>query len=312
MFTDCYFDFVYSWIVFQHIPSKEVVLTYLREAQRVLKPGGILACQLRGVSAIEAELRTGPETWTGCWFAAEEVVQFASAQKFPLVSISGTETQYTFTVFRKARTVQWETPLHEAVLKSVTAAASGERSIPARGREAAVSLWIEGFPEDGDLADFPVLFGGQLQTGCYLSPVSESGGCQLNATLPKGVRPGILPVQLTYRGSPIGDAYQVTVLPAPPWHPRILRVTDRLNLLARNRIENDGIKVMIEDVENPADVSFHVGSRQAGFVLVDCEDPITSTYHFGFPVPHGTRKGATKLTVRVGRRELDPIEIEIL
>src|SRR5271157_3640930 len=36
------FDFVYSYAVFQHIPSKDVVFQYLREARRVLKTGGIL------------------------------------------------------------------------------------------------------------------------------------------------------------------------------------------------------------------------------------------------------------------------------
>ncbi|HEV3196316.1 MAG TPA: class I SAM-dependent methyltransferase [Bryobacteraceae bacterium] len=312
MFNDCYFDFIYSWVVFQHIPSKEIVLSYLREAQRVLKPGGILACQLRGVSPIEPELRRGSETWTGCWFAAEEIVRFASAQAFPLVSISGIETQYTFTVFRRAEGPRLETPLQRAVVKGVTASSGGERSIPARGRNAAVSLWIDGFPKDGNLAEFPVLFGDKLQTGCFLSPVSESGGCQLNAALPKSMGLGIVPVRLTYRGAPIGDAHEIMVKPAPPWQPKILRVTDRLNLLSRNRIENDGIKVMIEDVEDVEHVAFRVGSRRAGFVLVDCEDPITSTYNFGFPVPHGTRKGANRLIVRVGHRELDPVEIEIL
>ena len=40
MFPDEKFDFVYSYAVFQHIPSREVVFKYLREARRVLKPGG--------------------------------------------------------------------------------------------------------------------------------------------------------------------------------------------------------------------------------------------------------------------------------
>ena len=73
----------------------------LLELQRVLKPGGILVCQLRGVSPVATELRPGLETWTGCWFSAQEIVEFAAAQQFPLVSITGIGTQYTMTVFRK-------------------------------------------------------------------------------------------------------------------------------------------------------------------------------------------------------------------
>jgi len=312
MFDDGYFDFVYSFTVFQHIPSKEVVLNYIREAQRVLKPGGILVCQLRGVSPVVTELKPGFETWTGCWFSAEEIVTFASAQRFPLVAISGIETQYTMTVFRKGLGDRAETLPERIILKSVTAATNGERRIPTRGREAAVSLWIDGFPKDGDLAEFPVLFGDKLQTGCYVSPVSESGGCQLNATLPNDVEPGTVPVRLSYRGTPIGDACEIEVVPAPARNPKIGLVTDRINLLARNRIENDGIKVTIEDVERVEDVWFEVGGRRAQFVLVDCADPITSTYIFGFPVPSGTKKGANRLNVGVGPRQLEAIEIAIV
>jgi SAM-dependent methyltransferase len=57
MFADNSFDFVYSYIVFQHIPNRDVVLNYLSEARRVLKPGGILRCQLRGVLSVS--LRDG-------------------------------------------------------------------------------------------------------------------------------------------------------------------------------------------------------------------------------------------------------------
>ena len=36
-FADDSFDFVYSYAVFQHIPSRDVVFQYLREIRRVLK-----------------------------------------------------------------------------------------------------------------------------------------------------------------------------------------------------------------------------------------------------------------------------------
>jgi hypothetical protein len=310
LFPDASFDLVYSWIVFQHIPGKDIVLSYLREAQRVLKPGGVLACQLRGSSPVATEMQPGMETWTGCWFGAEEIHAFSATRKFPLVAISGAGTQYMVTVFRKPAG-QEQRPPEGIVLKDVTAASSGERRVPARGREAAVSLWIDCFPEGGGLTEFPVLFGDVLQTGCYLSPVSESGGCQLNATLPNGLRPGRVAVRLTHHGAPVGQAHEIEVLPAPPRDPRILRVMDRINQLSERRIENDGMKVSIEDVDDPAQVSFTVGGRRADFVIMDCEDPITSTYIFGFPVPHGTRKGSHRLTTRVGARELPAVEIEI-
>src|SRR6185369_9619243 len=49
MFPTEKFDFVYSYAVFQHVPSADVVWSYLREARRVVKPGGVLRLQLNGL-----------------------------------------------------------------------------------------------------------------------------------------------------------------------------------------------------------------------------------------------------------------------
>jgi hypothetical protein len=91
----------------------------------------------------------------------------------------------------------------------------------------------------------------------------------------------------------------------------VVRVTDRVNLLAVNRIENGGIKVTIQDLEDPSAVSFEVSGRKPGFVLMECENPITSTYVLSLPVPEGTRKGANRLRIKLAGRELAAVEIAI-
>jgi len=45
---DATVDFCFSFIVFQHIPSKRVIRSYFREMARVLKPGGLAKVQVRG------------------------------------------------------------------------------------------------------------------------------------------------------------------------------------------------------------------------------------------------------------------------
>jgi len=45
-FQDNYFDFVYSYGVFQHIPEKQIVYNYFREIHRVLKKEGLFKTQL--------------------------------------------------------------------------------------------------------------------------------------------------------------------------------------------------------------------------------------------------------------------------
>lgn len=41
-----YFDFIYSYAVFQHIPERQLVAGYFKEIHRLLKPGGLFKIQL--------------------------------------------------------------------------------------------------------------------------------------------------------------------------------------------------------------------------------------------------------------------------
>jgi len=119
-------------------------------------------------------------------------------------------------------------------------------------------------------------------------------------------------VRLSYRGAPITVAHEVEVVTAPPRNPQLVLVTDRVNLLARNRSEHDGFQVSIFDVEDPASVSIALGGEPAESMVVVCEDPIGSTYTFGFPVPPEFPKGSSTLTMRVGDRELEAVAVEIV
>ena len=47
-FADQSFDFVYSFALFPYIPSRELVLAFLREIRRVLRPGGLARLQFNG------------------------------------------------------------------------------------------------------------------------------------------------------------------------------------------------------------------------------------------------------------------------
>ena len=91
-------DFVYSHIVFQHVPSKEAIGRYFDEAARVLRSGGILRFQVDGRA--EDRLRR-PTTWEGAHFRADEVRSALSARGFDVVDQSGEGTQYLWTTSRR-------------------------------------------------------------------------------------------------------------------------------------------------------------------------------------------------------------------
>src|SRR5262249_43861777 len=63
-------DFVYSFIVFEHIPTKRAVARYLREAERVLKGQGIFRFQVDGRPRPP---ESAPDTWVGVWYEPEEL-----------------------------------------------------------------------------------------------------------------------------------------------------------------------------------------------------------------------------------------------
>src|SRR6266849_10114949 len=71
---DRVFDFAFSTIVFQHIPSYAVIESYVREVYRVLRPGALFKFQVQG----DATLTTAPDdTWLGVPFSDEAAVEMA-------------------------------------------------------------------------------------------------------------------------------------------------------------------------------------------------------------------------------------------
>lgn len=304
IFPGDHFDFVYSYVVFQHIPSREIVLNYLRETQRVLKPGGILRCQMRGSAPDPAELRPDAETWTGCFFTAGEIFEFARARRFPLVALSGIDTQHMWTTFRKGRD---HASTAGMVLRGVT-----EQQVPARGAGAAVSLWADGMPDDISLADCAVCFDNREQTGCYVSPVSETGACQLNAVVPRGLSPGAYQVTLKVRGALAEGAHTITIVDSPAEPPQIVSLTDGVNLASAWRLETPAVRVTIRNVPNPDELSFSVSGRPVSGVWHECDDSVTETHIFYFRLePSQLHPGRRVLGVSMAGKEVAAAGFEI-
>ncbi|MBZ5581693.1 MAG: class I SAM-dependent methyltransferase [Acidobacteriia bacterium] len=305
-----YFDFAYSYTVFQHIPDPEIVWNYLREARRVLRPGGVLCCQLRGAPPLRSETEREASTWTGCYFSGEQMATFARDNELHLVSLTGLDTQYMWTTWLKP--ANHRPPRPAMALKAVTAANSGETRVPARGRDAVVALWIDGLPAGAHLGNLEVSFGGARTRGCYLSPVSVTGACQMNVRLPGNTPPGAVAVQLCDEGiAAVPAPCSIEVLPPPPRDPKVLSVSDGVNIASCFRIEMGGAKVTIEDVERPEEVSFTVAGRPAEFLQFERKDPVASIYEFAFHLSHKTRLGIQPLVVEVSGRRLPPLQVEI-
>lgn len=108
---DLPFDFAFSFIVFQHIPSHQIVENYVREVHRLLRPGGLFKFQVMGGGATPPRARlpfyrrsSQPDpnnTWEGAPFSEEAVLEMAKRCGFECRHRIGAEDQYFWLWFFK-------------------------------------------------------------------------------------------------------------------------------------------------------------------------------------------------------------------
>lgn len=94
---ELHFDFAFSTIVFQHIPSREVIESYVREAGRLLTPGRLFKFQVQGYDVAGAK----DDTWLGIHYTDEEAVEMAGRCGFEPRYRHGAGEQYFWLWFFK-------------------------------------------------------------------------------------------------------------------------------------------------------------------------------------------------------------------
>ena len=292
MFESNAFDFVYSYAVFQHIPSRAVVLDYLKEMGRVLNPGGILCCQLRGAPpAPSAEHE--PATWTGCVILWDDVAGFLQRSRLQIVAVSGIATQHMMVTIRKPDP-SCDHPSHllKPALNAVAPSAGGP-GVPQSGPGAAISLWLQNLPLDSSLLDFDIAIGGRQGFPCYLGPPNADWGYQLNALLPEGIETGPASVETSFRGSRL-QPFTVQILPASLDPSNIVSITDGVNI-GSETIRSGHIKVVVDHVADPNALRFLVDGLDARVAEFVCVDRVTSRYEFSIDLPANIRPGKREL-----------------
>ncbi|MCS7042460.1 MAG: class I SAM-dependent methyltransferase [Bryobacteraceae bacterium] len=85
------YDFAFSSIVFQHIPSREIIENYVREVHRLLRPGALFKFQVQGNPQVESD---PDDTWLGVPFTVEQAEAMAARCGFELRYHHGAGQQY--------------------------------------------------------------------------------------------------------------------------------------------------------------------------------------------------------------------------
>ncbi|HYL38456.1 MAG TPA: class I SAM-dependent methyltransferase [Bryobacteraceae bacterium] len=79
-FAPATFDFAYCVSVFHHIPRRQIIERYLREVNRILRPGCLFKFEVQGYPDIE---RSGADdTWLGASFTERQAVEMAVRSGF--------------------------------------------------------------------------------------------------------------------------------------------------------------------------------------------------------------------------------------
>jgi hypothetical protein len=244
--------------------------------------------------------------------SADDIRAFTHENDFQLLSLEGVDTQYMWTAWRK----RFSPPptshhLPPAAVRRVTHAYSFEPVAPNRERHAAISIWMENLPEECDLNNLEVDIDGAPAEPFFIGwPIAE-GVRQVNVWLPKGVRTGLLPVELRMNGARLCAPGTVRVIPAGPQVPRIVSITDGVNLVQKNASSSGILKVQLEEVGAPESLTASVGDKPVERLEIKCIDPRAPRHEVNLRLPEGLAPGHHQLLIRVGRWRL-PAQIDVL
>ncbi|WP_425352747.1 class I SAM-dependent methyltransferase [Agrobacterium bohemicum] len=90
-------DFAFSFIVYQHFPTKEAILHSFRQVARSLKPGGVFKVQVRGIA------NPDPKHWAwGPHFTKEDGLALANSAGLKVIELRGEGSQYFWMLLEKS------------------------------------------------------------------------------------------------------------------------------------------------------------------------------------------------------------------
>jgi len=326
---DDYFDVVFSAYVFQHVPDKEVIVSNIRDAWRVTRPGGLLKLHTNGVEAAEYE-SLEKDTWAGATFSENEIRALARDLGAQLVSIYGAGTGYCWMTLRKRATtsgMRARQPRIEFYARSDNPAI---KLIPTGGDNAWLSLVVTRL--DRELADansLTVEINGQPVSPRYVGRVRPHFEEELRrglgfpldlltyieASIPAGIASGIAKVKIKLPGGEVSPPFEVQLETARPPVPIIFTVRNAhdhgTDIHARGPKSRMLISVVgLDETANCDNVRVKIGDRVLSPIFVGFVTDIAD-YRVDVQLPDDIKPGQTTLSVRFGNLESAEVRLEI-
>jgi hypothetical protein len=92
--------------------------------------------------------------------------------------------------------------------------------------------------------------------------------------------------------------------------PRIQSVSDGVNLVG-NRIETGSVKMTLEEIARPHEIEATIAGRPVVDLEFFCIDPRPQRFEVNFRLPEDLAAGQHPLQVKIGRRKLAPVMLDI-
>jgi len=267
-----HFDLVFSVYVFQHVPWKEVIASNIRDACRVLRPGGLFKFQVNNVNHPDY-LQREKNTWEGTTLTEQELRRAARDNGVRLVSLSGLGTQYCWAIYQKPLKAltdgsgQSAQPRIEFFSQSDSPA---RREVPVSGNLAWLTLIVSGLDhrivdansvtielDDHDLRPCYTGWPGDE----FLTVLRSMGWSntdqltQINVRIPPGAVPGEAAVRVRHLNHPASEAVKILLAEAPPDPPEITHVANDADgsLDLRVRGERAGFRIFTIGLDDSAE-----------------------------------------------------------
>lgn len=267
----------------------------LREIRRVLKPGGYAWMRME----MPAQTRV-------------DLLEFAQSEDFQVLAMEHTGADGLWTTWRKQprgwyasvqdpRPHAGETPV---VIRRITNASSSEPVAPCRGRFASIAIRAGNLSADVGLHHLRVTVGSSFGTVTYIGPADASGYRQIRADLPDLEATGLLPVQLYWMEEPVSAPAALRVIPPGPSVPRLISLSK--NVTAR------ALKLTAEEIGRPDEIEIWVGGMPVDELSYVCTDRRARRFEIGVEMPASLAPGKHALEMRVGRRKIPAVQIEVV
>lgn len=327
-----YFDVTFSAYVFQHVPSKEVIATNIREAYRVVKPGGVIRVHTNGVEA-QSYAEAEKDTWAGATFTESELRQLAVGLGAQLISIYGADTMFCWMMMRKPFS---PTKAHEENTKNcrikfhARADNAAIQVVPTGGDEAWLSLLVSGLDrESADANNLKVSIGGKLVAPRYVGRPRPHFDKELRtrfghsfdqltyieARIPAGLISGNVVVKVVPDGGIASLDYEVELIEARPNAPKIVTVRNGHDY--QTEIHTSGPKSLLrlfveglDETANCANTKIKVGERLISPTFVGFVTDIAG-YQVDAQLPDGIEAGETLLHLIFNGEASEAVVIEV-